>query len=71
MYSRVSVITITYRSNHMPIRTEMQISISQNAFMRTLLDHSNVAGTTKLQKIRHQYDQPYGPNIRSMVVPHS
>src|SRR5262249_58872240 len=69
-YSRVSVITITYRSNHMPIKAMTDTENRMSGFIRHFLTH-RICGQTKLQKIRHQYDQPYGPNMRSLVVPHS
>src|SRR5947207_11924077 len=68
-YSRVSVITITYRSNHMPTRAMTETVNRMSGFIRHFLTH-RICGQTKLQKIRHQYDQPYGPNMRCMFVPH-
>src|SRR5437899_7159735 len=70
MYSRVSVITITYRSNHIPIRATIDTINRMSGFIRHFLTH-RICGNTKLQKIRHQYDHPYGPNIRCQLVPHS
>src|SRR5262245_8327068 len=69
-YSRVSVTTITYRSNHMPIRTIIDTTNRTTGFSRHFFTQST-CGATKLQKIRHQYDQPYGPNMRWKFVPHS
>src|SRR5829696_2944787 len=57
MYSRVSVITITYRSNHMPIRAMTETRNRITGFIRHFLTQST-CGATKLQKIRHQYDHP-------------
>src|SRR5262245_20632729 len=68
--SRVSVITITYRSNHMPTSTITETTNNTTGFIRHFLTQ-RTCGATKLQKIRHQYDHPNGPNIRSYVVPHS
>ena len=62
-YSRVSVITITYRSNHMPINATTDTMNRISGFIRHFLTH-RICGVTKLQAIRAQYDHPYGPNIR-------
>src|SRR5205809_273073 len=70
MYSRLSVITITYPSNHIPITAINNTKNRISGFSRHFLYHST-CGATKLQKIRHQYDHPYGPNIRCQEVPHS